>query len=77
MAKADTVDCSWISSRKFDFDGLLNFALVLIETFNIDYSYHYWCTAGSWGSQDILMGFEVQYFTKVPINSCSNHGEPA
>ena len=41
MAKADTVDCSWISSRKFDFDGLLNFALVLIETFNIDYSYHY------------------------------------
>lgn len=72
-----TIDYSGVSSRNFDLHAFLNFVLVLIETFNMDCSYHYWCIAGSWGSQDILMGFEVQYFTKVPINSCSNHGEPA
>lgn len=43
----------------------------------MDSYYQYSGTAGSWGSQDILMGFEVIFFTKIPIDSCSNRGGPA
>lgn len=42
----------------------------------MDSYYQYSGTAGSWGSQDILMGFEVKLFTKIPIDSCSNRGGP-